>query len=148
MRNIKHFFTKLITVTKDSKSKKLFRKFADQYYITGMLSLPQREILNIEGSKYQLLIPNEIYLSHVMHHILPNQQIINFINHLANNSNIKFKKKLRQISKHYKNFGWLSIKQRTLIYVSSYKLNKKLPVEFKLLTSDLEELKHIDRLII
>lgn len=126
------------------KSKKIFQDIVDQYYTSKMLSLSQRELITIEAMNQKLSIPHEIIASNISHHLLPIQNIINFINHLANNSNPKFKPRLHQASIHYKNFGWLSIIQRELVYVSAYKQNKSIPIEFKKLTSDKDEKNYID----
>lgn len=143
MTNVKTFFTQLLINTKNLKSKKFFEDLYDRYYEKG-LSTSQREILTIEGINHKLSIPSEILSTYIRYHLSPNEKIINFTNHLANNSDPKFKKQLSQISIHYKKFGWLSIKQRETIYISSYKLKKTLPIEFKLLTSDVDECNYIE----
>ena len=129
---------------KDPRTKLLFQQFADQYYTTNLLSSSQRELITIEAIKNRIAIPSTIISTHIAHHVLPLQPIINFINHLANNSNSKFKHRLHQVSNHYLNNGWISIKQRELVYVSAYKQNKSIPIEFKKLTSNKDEKNYID----
>lgn len=139
-----HFISTLIINTKELDIKKLFRSFLNQYFERGSLTLYQRELLTVEAIKQKISIPSSLEAIHLTSRMIPDMIIFKFIKRLSNNVDPKFKKRIRNISHYYKNCGWLSIKQREIVYISAYKQEVPIPKEFKKLTSEKEEKDYID----